>query len=204
MPFPSEALTITGGCNCRNVRYRLSIARLEDRPFHPNFDSTSKLSPVYQPYIFTDHCNDCRRATGSILPAWISGPLEYIEISLKQDGDDDHDHYLPGPSILTGPTSKTQGKLSFYNSSPGRYRTFCTTCGTNLTFWESQIPSMFDVALGTVDREHLENLAPERHLWWDRPLPWIRDYLDKGDGGHVDRHVEAQMNNRYPLPKDSS
>lgn len=60
---------------------------------------------------------------------------------------------------------------------------------------------MFDVALGTVDREYLEHLAPDRHLWWDRAVPWIKDYLDKGDGGRIERHVEAQMNNRYPIPE---
>ena len=75
-------LTITGGCNCRSIVYRIAIPPLEERPLHPNCDPNSGLSPIHQPYIFADHCNDCRRATGSIVPACISGPLDYVSVSL--------------------------------------------------------------------------------------------------------------------------
>lgn len=199
MPLLSEALTITGGCNCRNIVYRISIPPLKERPLHPNYDKSSSFTPVHQPFIFTDHCNDCRRATGSILPAWISGPLEYI--SVKLSGDSDSEDWMPAEHVLKGKNRLNEGHLSFFNSSPGRYRSFCTSCGTNLAYWEEQLPEGIDVVLGTVDTELLktEALRPERHLWWNLGLPWIKRYLDSGDGGQVERHVDANMNERYPV-----
>ena len=204
MPLPKEALTILGGCNCRNITYRIKVPALKDRPLHPNYDTSSKLPPVYQPFVFTDHCNDCRRATGSILPAWISGPLEYFSVSFgppRQGESDDSREWIPAQEVFKGRNELNEGKLGIYISSPGRHRYFCLICGTNLAYWEEQLPSMLDVLLGTVDAEYLktEALRPERHLWWNLGISWMREYLDSGDGGQGERHVDANMNERYPL-----
>ena len=204
MPLPPEALSINGSCNCRRISWRMTIPSLKDRPYHPNFDPSSKLAPVYLPYIFTDHCNDCRNATGSILPAWISGSLDYLEVSFRDCSSHDVEDYIPGKDAIARPHKFVKDYLSFYNSSPGKYRSFCTNCGTHLFFWEERLPELFDVALGTVVREQLEQLSPERHLWWDRALPWIKDYLDGGDRGNIERHVESQMNIRYLLQGEKS
>ena len=193
MPLPPEALTITGGCNCRNAVCKISIPPLSERPLHPNYDPASGFFPLRRPFIFTDHCNDCRRATGSILPAWISGPLDCVSVSLgpTPEGnmkEDDSIDWLPAHKVFTGKESEiTRGNLSFCNSSPQRYSSFCTFCGTNLTYWEEQLPTKLDILLGTVDVEYLStnNLRPERHLWWDLGLFWVKDYVEKGESENV-------------------
>ena len=44
---------------------------------------------------------------------------------------------------------------------------------------------MLDILLGTVDREALDGdwLTPERHLWWECGVDWIRKFSREGAGG---------------------
>lgn len=44
---------------------------------------------------------------------------------------------------------------------------------------------MLDIWLGTVDREDLEKdyMSPERMLWCDMGVPWIRKLATSGGGG---------------------
>ncbi|KAG8527847.1 uncharacterized protein KY384_006763 [Bacidia gigantensis] len=212
MPLPPEPITLHGGCNCGQIRYRIAIPALSSRPLHPNYHSSSSLEPVHQPFIFTDHCNDCRRASGSILPAWISAPLDMVSGSIassdwkparevfttksfdqppKEPGSDDKEG--EGQGIRGG-----DGRLGFYQSTPGRWRTFCAMCGTPLTYWEEGTPSMdgvLDLQLGTVDRRDLDSeaLRPERHLWWELGVGWVKGYVDHGDGMGEGKSVERHQ-----------
>ncbi|KAJ8066069.1 hypothetical protein OCU04_005161 [Sclerotinia nivalis] len=102
MPLPSTPLTIHGGCNCRTLHYRLQIPQVSERPLYPYCckaqsasQSESKSGDEYKdesgeevrlPMIAIDLCNDCRRATGSILPIWICCPMDYIWLCVS-DGD---------------------------------------------------------------------------------------------------------------------
>lgn len=45
-------------------------------------------------------------------------------------------------------------------------------------------PDMLDVALGTIDRDYLdsESLSPERQLWWDCGVQWVKDLSSAGVG----------------------
>jgi hypothetical protein len=68
MPLPDEALTLTGGCNCGAVRYRIAVPPKDQRPaswsYGPHYDdSDPKLGRV--PCVASCYCNDCRRATGA-------------------------------------------------------------------------------------------------------------------------------------------
>ncbi|APA09477.1 predicted protein [Sclerotinia sclerotiorum 1980 UF-70] len=119
MPLPSTPLTIHGGCSCQTFRYRLEIPEVSERPLHPycwkaksasrsssrsssrsNSESDSDSGDEYRdnesgeevrlPMIAIDLCNDCRRATGSILPTWICCPMDYIWICVS-DGDGGQD-----------------------------------------------------------------------------------------------------------------
>lgn len=98
MPLPDEALTVTGGCNCGAIRYRIAIPPVSDRPAHfavvaTEGESQKEASPRL-PMVITDHCNDCRSATSSILPAWILTPEDMITLSClprPAAGDDDND-----------------------------------------------------------------------------------------------------------------
>lgn len=87
MPLPDTPLTIRGGCNCSAVRYTIRIPELAKRPIHP---LVAAHEPKIQggdprmcrmPFTTWDHCNDCRTATGALLPAWICVPAEMVSVT---------------------------------------------------------------------------------------------------------------------------
>ncbi|MCJ1453996.1 hypothetical protein MMC28_004346 [Mycoblastus sanguinarius] len=154
-----------------------------------------------------DHCNDCRRATGSALPLWLACPIAFISsscllrssVSTRQNSVDEEvdlggarGPWLPAAEMfLPGPAS-SDSFLTFYVSSKGRRRSFCGRCGTNLAYamFPTPVgyPDMLDVVLGTVDREYLEHewMVPERMMWWDCGIDWIQKF--SSDGAHVPKH----------------
>lgn len=50
-------------------------------------------------------------------------------------------------------------------------------------------PDMLDIVLGSVDREFLDGgeLVPERQLWWDYGVGWIKGMTSEGVG-ELPRH----------------
>ena len=106
------------------------------------------------PCVLLDHCNDCRRATGQILPIWMIAETNRIEISLlNKDGpgsnasiggegavSDDHREWKTLASAIdpieadTNISSSLNTTLGRYVSSPDRNRWFCTKCGTQLAY----------------------------------------------------------------------
>ena len=199
MPLPEKALSIDGGCNCGAVRYRLAIPALGERPLHP---LALTEAPVPLPFLVLDHCNDCRRATGSLLPAWICAPIDMGTISLARassatlapkaaaregQAEEQRGPWTPASDVFTPAPTDTDHFLKSYESSHERWRWFCTRCGTSIAYtavMPAGFPNMLDITLGSVDRRHLESdaLVPERHLWWDYGIDWIRRLATKGYG----------------------
>jgi len=59
-------------------------------------------------------------------------------------------------------------------------------------------PDMLDIVLGTIDREDLssETMQPERQIWWDYGIDWIKDMSAKGNGSlpiHPDYRVDQTV-----------
>ncbi|RSL56255.1 hypothetical protein CEP53_006848 [Fusarium sp. AF-6] len=163
MALPDDANTVTGGCSCGAIRYRIAIPRLEDRPLHP---MTPPSSNIRLPQAITCHCNDCRRSTGAFLsPAMVDIPAPMLTVSsispssestivsgrfldvLADDydaekADADRPPYVPGTkSFLAGEESKTW--IRFYHSTTcgkGLSRSFCGRCGTPICFHFKLIP----------------------------------------------------------------
>lgn len=112
-----------------------------------------------------------------------------------------NDDHAEGPwrsarEVLQQPIAAAAGGdtfLAFYESSEARRRGFCVKCGTNLMYYldapEDGWADMLDVALGTVDQEQLAKgeLAPERQLWWDCGIDWIKE-MTVGGMGQLPRH----------------
>ena len=208
MPLPPEPLTIQGGCKCGAIRYKIDIPAISERPPHFSEASESNQETVHLPMIVIDHCNGCRRATGSILPFWICTPISMVSTSCMARPDPAHPPkseavptagpWLPAAEIFKPSAASANTFLTFYESSEGRRRSFCGRCGTNLAYsifptpegW----PEMLDVVLGTVDREFLEgsNLAPERQLWWDCGVDWIQRFATEG-AGHMVKHPSYEV-----------
>ena len=206
MPLPDHSLTIYGGCNCDAIRFKIAIPALDSRPIH----FASPDSGVRLPMIALDHCNDCRAQTGSILPAWICTPIAYVSVvcaprseahgqtpkgrigstKVREEGG----NWAPAERLFSGGVESEGTYLQFYESSEGRRRSYCGRCGTNLAYAIFPTPDgwieMLDVLLGTIDREDLEGhqLSPERQLWWDCGIEWVRRLSKEGMGKEVPRH----------------
>lgn len=207
MPLSDEALTIHGGCNCRAVRYRIEVPPVSQRPIHPWSDGAVKL-----PMIVLCHCNDCRRASAGLTLAGFCAPVQFVQVSLLprpstlpppvatrvEPKDDDLERvWLPASEIFAPSTPPADSSLATYQPSAGVARTFCSRCGTNLTYTRHPMPAgwpaVVDILLGTVDRGDLENdaLAPERHVWWDKGISWIRRLYN--DDGGLPRHPLSNL-----------
>ena len=46
-------------------------------------------------------------------------------------------------------------------------------------------PEILDILMGTIDWENLERveLRPERHVWWEKGIEWVKTLFSEGDGG---------------------
>jgi hypothetical protein len=131
----------------------------------------------------------------------------------KTDGDDARkwqplasviDPFEDGPSVAA--TSNTA--LGHYISSPDRHRWFCRQCGTPLAYsatysaypepWKAvSAPRMFDIWLGTLDRECLEQewMRPDHAVWCHFAVPWVAE-LTKSGATRVMSAVEGEDSGR--------
>lgn len=214
MPLPNHALTVNGGCNCGAIRYRVEIPDYDNRPINTYKKASKPGDECRFPMVAIDHCNDCRRATGHLLPFWLVTPITMVSasfalrpaseftrgrlVSKKVDEDVGRTPWLPAAELYSK-DSKHDTYLHFYESSPNRVRSFCSRCGTQMSYAIPEMPEgwpdMLDIVLGTVDREDLEKdgLAPERELWWAKGIPWVQRLSGGGSGG-IPRHPLSNIN----------
>jgi hypothetical protein len=101
---------------------------------------------VGQPYGITHcHCQTCRRASGAPFVTWAG--------------------------VDTDKFTFINGKPASYASSVNVTRTFCSKCGTALTYRRADLPDSIDVTVGSMDDP--EALRPEDHTWTESRLSWI-------------------------------
>lgn len=195
MPLPSSPLSINGGCHCKAIRYRVSIPEESKRPIHPTLKDT-KSESCRQPYIGICHCNSCRTAIGTILPAWLCLPAEMVEVACPSEAD----KYRPGLEMLAPADEIDQvNTIKLYHSSPKISRSFCRNCGTNISCYEKPAEGgrhVIDICLGTIDRSDLDKefMIPERQLWWDDGIGWVKNMtVGKADVEHAPRHPAGKV-----------
>lgn len=114
----------TGGCLCGAIRYR---AR--------GVPSSTNVC----------YCTQCRRQSGSPLPAFATFPDERFEL--------------------------LAGSPAIYRSSSIAVRQFCSTCGSAL-FWRRDGSREIDVFLGTMDRPG-DLPPPAFQSWTVHRVPWL-------------------------------
>jgi hypothetical protein len=91
------------------------------------------------------HCLHCRGASGAAFVTW-------VELDV---------------SSLTF----VSGSPSRYESRPGVTREFCSRCGTQLTYRNSELPDEVDVTACSLD--DVSAVRPDDHVWSDRMVPWL-------------------------------
>ncbi|REG86955.1 GFA family protein [Marinomonas pollencensis] len=99
--------------------------------------------PVYVSFC---HCEDCRRSTGALAVVYAV--------------------YLPDQVQFI------KGQRKSYQSSPGVIRTFCSGCGTSLSYeaeWQGQLVMGFFVA----SLDNPEAFPPERHVFDSERISWF-------------------------------
>lgn len=106
------------------------------------------------------HCSTCRRSSGGIVTTWISVPLTSFR-------------------WLAGIPRE-------YASSATCTRSFCPTCGAQLTLFTRLSPDSLDITIATLDEPAL---APaDRHIWVQSRLPWL----------HLDEHLPQEQQEHIP------
>jgi len=93
------------------------------------------------------HCSMCRKARGS---AFRPRSLVWAKDFTWIRGED---------------------SISDYTSSPGAHRTFCRNCGSPLIAFSDLYPTIFNLALGTVDDD--PGIRAEAHWHVASKAPWF-------------------------------
>ena len=115
----------TGKCLCGSISYKCYSA--------PNA-------------IFNCHCNDCRRATGSVFGTNLFVPEDKVEISGHVSS---YDHSSDSGSTMT--------------------KLFCSNCGSLLFGRNSAKPNVMSIRAGTV--EQLEVIKPMINVFMKSRVP---------------------------------
>ena len=87
-------------------------------------------------WICYDHDDDCRRAIGSPLAMWV-GPSQFRLI---------------------------RGTPKSFSQDEGVTRTFCSECGTSLSYLDEGLPDELYLAIGFFDNP--ERFPPHAHAYW--------------------------------------
>ena len=92
------------------------------------------------------HCTSCRKASGSAHAA--NAPV-----------DREHFHLDTGA-----------GLVKEFESSPGKFRAFCSNCGSPLYAYLAATPELLRVRLGALDTPF--HKQPQAHTWVSDKAPW--------------------------------
>lgn len=95
------------------------------------------------------HCKDCRRAASSDYVSWFGVPRDSV--------------------TWTGPR-KT------YHSSENVTRSFCSKCGSPLSFQTDILPDEIHLYAPSLDDPSV--YKPTAHIFWSEHLPWVQDADD--------------------------
>lgn len=96
------------------------------------------------------HCGDCRRAVAGAVATFLGFEKKHFTV--------------------------TRGKPRVFESSPGVRRSFCSNCGTPISYESDKVPGEIHVLLGTVD--HPEAYPPQLEVFCKEKLPWLQLHVD--------------------------
>ncbi len=104
------------------------------------------------------HCSQCRRASGSAFATNASVRARYLQFRSGRDA------------------------IREYESTPGKFRAFCSRCGSPLYSRLASDPESFRIRLGTLDGD--PGRRPSAHFWVGSKAVWheITDALPQFAG----------------------
>ena len=112
------------------------------------------------------HCSMCRKAHGATFRTRASVKASDFK-------------FLSGEEFLT-----------FYESSPGERRSFCSTCGAAIITKFEQSPDVYGFALGTLDTD--PNIKITRHIFTKYKAPW---HIITDDIPQVEDMTDSELQN---------
>ncbi|KAL3963400.1 hypothetical protein ACCO45_000404 [Purpureocillium lilacinum] len=187
MVFPNESFTARGGCQCKAVRYRVSVPAFQERASAPGLlPGMKSAEDVRLPMSTVCHCNSCRGATGQLAAFGIAFEKAHVELSivtragaesgLPLDGDR---HWASAVALLDDQEQLEKLSVSLYDSSSRRRKIFAPEWG-----W----PDAMAIMTPTIDREFLSKdwWKPERATWTACGIPWVRDLARGGLSGLIE------------------
>lgn len=92
------------------------------------------------------HCQTCRRVSAAPVVAWVTFDKSSFAI--------------------------VKGKPSEYSSTAPVRRTFCSSCGTQLTYQHKDHPATIDIT--TCSLEEPGVFPPTHHSWLSHDIVWVR------------------------------
>lgn len=122
------------------------------------------------------HCEDCRRAVSADYASWFG--LERAAVVWR-------------------------GDRRFHRSSPGVLRSFCSACGSPLSFETEVFPDETHLYAATLDDPSI--YRPSAHIFWSERLPWVQvaDDLPKHPKGLQDAAAKgAPLLGQPAAPRD--
>lgn len=104
------------------------------------------------------HCESCRRASSAAFVTWTKAPSSQLKVTSGGD------------------------RISRYESSPGAYRLFCGTCGSQLFMEYAQESGMVYVTLASLESAPAN--FPDKHVSYEERIGWLElnDSLPKFHG----------------------
>ena len=103
------------------------------------------IQSIVLPYVLC-HCTSCKKATGAAYAANISVPLEDFKVT------------------------KGAKAIQIYESSPGKYRHFCSSCAAPLYTTVGVSPKFARVRLGSLDSDF--SVPPAAHIFVQSKADW--------------------------------
>lgn len=98
------------------------------------------------PYHETNcHCSICRRTTGAPFVTWLSVPRSQFRL--------------------------VRGEPARFRSTGKATRSFCSRCGTQLTFEHDDFPDEIDITTCSLDQP--EKVPPKDHIHTSSKLSWL-------------------------------
>ena len=118
-------------------------------------------APIWVGYC---HCESCRRSTAAPVVAFVG--------------------------VQSTDVSFTEGKRTFYESSPGVRRGFCCECGTPLTYEADRFPDYIQLHISTFDDPN--RFSPTEHVHYSERISWFvpDDNLPRHTGSAIGESEE--------------